>query len=100
MMKRLVEAAIVAALLAWPHAAPVVSAQQGAQAEPLRIIPTDSLFDRYLVEPKWGHLPAGQPWGGVTTGVAADGTLLAVKSDLTGTRIAVDIDAPLTAVAK
>ena len=73
MMKRLVEAAIVAALLAWPHAAPVVSAQQGAQAEPLRIIPTDSLFDRYLVEPKWGHLPAGQPWGGVTTGVAADG---------------------------
>ena len=75
-MKRFVETAMLAAvLIAPPPAAPTLSAQQGAQAEPLRIIPTDtdSLFDRYTVESKWQKLPSGQPWGGVTTGVAADG---------------------------
>ena len=73
-MKQLLETAILAAvLIAPPPAAPTLSAQQGAPAEPLRIIPTDSLFDRYTVESKWGQLPPGQPWGGVTTGVAADG---------------------------
>ena len=73
-MKRFVETAILAAvLIAPPPAAPTLSAQQGAPAEPLRIIPTDSLFDRYTVESKWGQLPPGQPWGGVTTGVAVDG---------------------------
>jgi len=73
-MTRLLETAILAAvLIAPPPAAPTVSAQQGAPAEPLRIIPTDSLFDRYTVESKWGQLPSGQPWGGVTTGVAVDG---------------------------
>lgn len=73
-MKRFVHTTLVAAaLVASPHTAPVVSAQQAAQTEPLRIVPTDSLFDRYTVEARWGQLPPGQPWGGVTTGVAVDG---------------------------
>src|SRR5436190_11869567 len=74
-MTRFLETAILATVLvASPQTVPVISAQQAAQAEaPLRIIPTDSLFDRYSVESKWGQLPSGQPWGGVTTGVAADG---------------------------
>jgi len=74
-MKKLVETMLLAAaLMASPQASPLVLAQQQApQAEPLRIVPTDSLFDRYTVESKWGQLPSGQPWGGVTTGVAVDG---------------------------
>jgi DNA-binding beta-propeller fold protein YncE len=74
-MTKLVETMFVAAaLMASTQAVPRVLAQQQApQAEPLRIVPTDSLFDRYTVEPKWGQLPSSQPWGGVTTGVAVDG---------------------------
>lgn len=51
------------------------SAQEGrGAAEPaLRITPTDSLFDRYDVNTNWAQLPPGQPWNGVTTGVATDG---------------------------
>ena len=62
-MTRFLGTAVVATVLvASPQMAPVISAQQAAQAEaPLRIIPTDSLFDRYTVEPKWGQLPSGQP---------------------------------------
>jgi hypothetical protein len=72
-MRRTIGAAIVAAVaVISPHATTVVSGQ-GQAAEPLRITPTDSLFDRYTVESKWGMLPPGQPWGGVTTGVAVDG---------------------------
>src|SRR5687767_5767214 len=32
-----------------------------------------SMFDRYDVNGKWGQMPAGMVWGGVTTSVAADG---------------------------
>jgi hypothetical protein len=72
-MRRIIGTAIVAAVaVTSAHTTGVVSGQ-GQAAEPLRIIPTDSLFDRYTVEPKWGQLPASQPWGGVTTGVAVDG---------------------------
>ena len=63
-MTRLLETAIVAAaLIAPPPAAPALFAQ-GAQAEPLRIIPTDSLFDRYTVESKWEALRPGSRGAG------------------------------------
>lgn len=74
MTRLVVTYTLAAALLESPHLTSSLHAQQqAASAEPLRIIPTDSLFDAYTVEPKWGRLPAGQPWGGVTTGVAVDG---------------------------
>jgi DNA-binding beta-propeller fold protein YncE len=72
-MRRIIGTAIVAAVAVMsPHTTRMVSGQ-GQSAEPLRIIPTDSLFDRYTADAKWAQLPPGQPWGGVTTGVAVDG---------------------------
>jgi len=73
-MRRVIGTVVVAAAaIASPRVALVLSAQTSQAAEPLRIIPTDSLFDRYTVDAKWAQLPPTQPWGGVTTGVAADG---------------------------
>ncbi len=73
-MRRVVGTALVAAVaITSPQGITVASGQSSQAAEPLRIIPTDSLFDRYTVDAKWAQLPSTQPWGGVTTGVAVDG---------------------------